>query len=69
MSLTGALFCMVQDSGAMQKLLSLLLTASWADEDYGEACWALLGEVARFMRSFELPQEVLMIAAWHELQE
>ncbi|CAL8460593.1 g122 [Coccomyxa elongata] len=48
----------VQDAGAMHTVLSLVLTAS-SDEDYGEACWALLAAVARFMQTIQPPLEVL----------
>lgn len=47
-----------QDAGAMHTLLSLVVTAS-SDEDYGEACWALLAAVARFMQTVQPPLEVL----------
>lgn len=55
-----------QDAGAMHTVLSLVLTAS-SDEDYGEACWALLAAVARFMQTVQPPLEVLCLC-WH-LQE
>ena len=55
------LACAVQDAGAMEKLLFLVVTSS-SDEDYGEACWALLAAIARFMRTAETPRQVLYLA-------
>lgn len=52
------LACAVQDAGAMEQLLCLVVMSN-SDEDYGEACWALLAAVSRFMHTAETPWQVL----------
>lgn len=47
----------VQDSDAMDNLLSLVVTSS-SDENYGEACWALMAAVSRFMLTADTSLQV-----------
>ncbi len=51
----------LQDSDAMDNLLSLVVTSS-SDENYGEACWALMAAVSRFMLTADTSLQVSVSA-------